>query len=98
MLTYTHTPLLNVALIKVMAISKSVSDISPYVRACAAHAMIKVYRLDEATQAELLPKLEELLKDKAAMVVSAALSTFSEVIGEGEEQHACFGTCQTRKL
>ena len=77
-----------------MALGKSVGDISPYVRACAAHAMIKVYRLDEATRSELLPKLGELLNDRAAMVVSAALAAFAEVLeGRGRGRACFFETC-----
>ncbi|KAI9679335.1 MAG: AP-3 complex subunit beta [Caeruleum heppii] len=62
-----------------LAIKKGVGDMSPHVRKAAALAIPKCYRLDPATEPQLLGYLTTLLVDKQYFVVGAAVMAFLEV-------------------
>ncbi|XP_047029258.1 AP-3 complex subunit beta-2 isoform X2 [Helicoverpa zea] len=68
--------------IVMLAIRDSASDMSPYVRKTAAHAIPKLYSLDPEQKEELVSIIDKLLSDKAPLVVGSAAMAFSEVCGE----------------
>ncbi|XP_076231306.1 adaptor related protein complex 3 subunit ruby isoform X2 [Calliopsis andreniformis] len=68
--------------IVMLAIKDSVSDMSPYVRKTAAHAIPKLYSLDPEQKDELISVLEKLLSDKTTLVVGSAVMAFEEVCPE----------------
>ncbi|KAL4702678.1 hypothetical protein ACJJTC_011850 [Scirpophaga incertulas] len=65
--------------IVMLAIRDSASDMSPYVRKTAAHAIPKLYSLDPDQKEELVAIIDKLLSDKAPLVVGSAAMAFSEV-------------------
>lgn len=65
--------------IVVLAIKKGVTDMSAYVRKCAAFAIPKCYRLDPTTMPQLTEYLATLLGDKSYFVVGAAVMAFLEI-------------------
>ncbi|XP_049871874.1 AP-3 complex subunit beta-2 isoform X2 [Pectinophora gossypiella] len=65
--------------IVMLAIRDSASDMSPYVRKTAAHAIPKLYSLDPDQKEELVSIIDKLLSDKAPLVVGSAAMAFSEV-------------------
>ncbi|XP_053611304.1 AP-3 complex subunit beta-2 isoform X2 [Plodia interpunctella] len=65
--------------IVMLAIRDSSSDMSPYVRKTAAHAIPKLYSLDPDQKEELVSIIEKLLSDKTPLVVGSAAMAFSEV-------------------
>ncbi|KAJ8668815.1 hypothetical protein QAD02_000074 [Eretmocerus hayati] len=65
--------------IVMLAIKDSASDMSPYVRKTAAHAIPKLYSLDPEQKDELISVLEKLLSDKTTLVVGSAVMAFEEV-------------------
>ena len=65
--------------IVMLAIKDSASDMSPYVRKTAAHAIPKLYALDPEQKEELISVLEKLLSDKTTLVVGSAVMAFEEV-------------------
>ncbi|XP_014213137.1 AP-3 complex subunit beta-1 [Copidosoma floridanum] len=65
--------------IVMLAIKDSASDMSPYVRKTAAHAIPKLYSLDPEQKEELIIVLEKLLSDKTTLVVGSAVMAFDEV-------------------
>ncbi|XP_026331552.1 AP-3 complex subunit beta-2-like, partial [Hyposmocoma kahamanoa] len=65
--------------IVMLAIRDSASDMSPYVRKTAAHAIPKLYSLDPEQKEELVSIIDKLLSDKAPLVVGSAAMAFSEV-------------------
>ncbi|PZC70357.1 hypothetical protein B5X24_HaOG202595 [Helicoverpa armigera] len=64
--------------IVMLAIRDSASDMSPYVRKTAAHAIPKLYSLDPEQKEELVSIIDKLLSDKAPLVVGSAAMAFSE--------------------
>ncbi|XP_012282049.1 AP-3 complex subunit beta-1 [Orussus abietinus] len=68
--------------IVMLAIKDSASDMSPYVRKTAAHAIPKLYSLDPDQKEELIAVLEKLLSDKTTLVVGSAVMAFEEVCPE----------------
>ncbi|KAK0178208.1 hypothetical protein PV328_002181 [Microctonus aethiopoides] len=68
--------------IVMLAIKDSASDMSPYVRKTAAHAIPKLYSLDAEQKDELISVLEKLLSDKTTLVVGSAVMAFEEVCPE----------------
>ncbi|XP_053985309.1 AP-3 complex subunit beta-2 [Hylaeus volcanicus] len=68
--------------IVMLAIKDSASDMSPYVRKTAAHAIPKLYSLDPDQKEELISVLEKLLSDKTTLVVGSAVMAFEEVCPE----------------
>ncbi|XP_018400437.1 PREDICTED: AP-3 complex subunit beta-2 [Cyphomyrmex costatus] len=68
--------------IVMLAIKDSASDMSPYVRKTAAHAIPKLYSLDHEQKEELIAVLEKLLSDKTTLVVGSAVMAFEEVCPE----------------
>ncbi|XP_063981472.1 AP-3 complex subunit beta-2 isoform X2 [Diachasmimorpha longicaudata] len=65
--------------IVMLAIKDSASDMSPYVRKTAAHAIPKLYSLDPEQKDELISVIEKLLSDKTTLVVGSAVMAFEEV-------------------
>ncbi|TGZ85425.1 hypothetical protein EX30DRAFT_337787 [Ascodesmis nigricans] len=65
-----------------LAIKKGVTDMSAYVRKCAALAIPKCYRLDPTTMPQLTEYLGTLLGDKNFYVVGAAVMAFLEICPE----------------
>lgn len=68
--------------IVMLAIRDSSSDMSPYVRKTAAHAIPKLYSLDAEQKDELVTVLEKLLSDRTTLVVGSAVMAFEEVCPE----------------
>lgn len=68
--------------IVILAIKDSASDMSPYVRKTAAHAIPKLYSLDPEQKDELISVIEKLLSDKTTLVVGSAVMAFEEVCPE----------------
>ncbi|KAM3958383.1 LOW QUALITY PROTEIN: adaptor related protein complex 3 subunit ruby [Aphomia sociella] len=68
--------------IVMLAIRDSASDMSPYVRKTAAHAIPKLYSLDPEQKEELVSIIDKLLSDKAPLVVGSAAMAFNEVCGD----------------
>ncbi|KAH6936775.1 hypothetical protein HPB50_021518 [Hyalomma asiaticum] len=68
--------------IMMLAIKDAVSDMSPYVRKTAAHAIPKLYRLDPDQKEQLVEVIEKLLADKTTLVVGSAVMAFDEVCPE----------------
>ncbi|PNF40562.1 AP-3 complex subunit beta-1 [Cryptotermes secundus] len=68
--------------IVMLAIKDSASDMSPYVRKTAAHAIPKLYSLDQEQKEELIHVIEKLLSDKTTLVVGSAVMAFEEVCPE----------------
>ena len=56
-----------IAPVMMLAIKESSSDMSPYVRKVAAHAIPKLYSLDPEMQESLVEIVEKLLKDKTTV-------------------------------
>ncbi|XP_059480112.1 AP-3 complex subunit beta-2 isoform X2 [Neocloeon triangulifer] len=65
--------------IVMLAIKDAAADMSPYVRKTAAHAIPKLYSLDQDQKEELIQVLEKLLSDKTTLVVGSAVMAFEEV-------------------
>ncbi|MFH4978894.1 hypothetical protein AB6A40_005603 [Gnathostoma spinigerum] len=64
--------------IMLLAIRESVRDMSAYVRKVAAHAIPKLYALDEDLQPELIDCIDFLLGDKRTLVLGSAVYAFEE--------------------
>ncbi|XP_058128735.1 AP-3 complex subunit beta-2 [Anopheles ziemanni] len=71
--------------IVMLAIRDSASDMSPYVRKTAAHAIPKLYSLDPEQKDELIVVIEKLLADRTTLVVGSAVMAFEEVCPERTE-------------
>ncbi|XP_045591832.1 AP-3 complex subunit beta-2 isoform X2 [Procambarus clarkii] len=68
--------------IMMLAIKDAMTDMSPYVRKTAAHAIPKLYNLDPDQKEELIKVIEKLLSDKTTLVVGSAVMAFEEVCPE----------------
>lgn len=63
----------------ILAARKCAVDPSPYVRKAAAHAIPKIYRMDNTRQDELIEIIETMLRDSTPFVLSSAVAAFTEV-------------------
>ncbi|XP_064413648.1 AP-3 complex subunit beta-1 isoform X1 [Latimeria chalumnae] len=68
--------------IMMLAIKEAVTDLSPYVRKTAAHAIQKLYSLDPEQKEQLVEIIEKLLKDKSTLVAGSVVMAFEEVCPE----------------
>lgn len=68
--------------IVMLAIKDAASDMSPYVRKTAAHAIPKLYSLDSEQKEELVLVIDKLLSDKTTLVVGSTVMAFEEVCPE----------------
>lgn len=62
-----------------LAIKDASSDMSPYVRKTAAHAIPKLYSIDNELKSELITIIQKLLADKTVLVIGSAVMAFTEV-------------------
>ncbi|XP_030624736.1 AP-3 complex subunit beta-1 isoform X2 [Chanos chanos] len=65
--------------IMMLAIKEAATDLSPYVRKTAAHAIQKLYSLDPDQKDHLIEVIEKLLKDKSTLVAGSVVMAFEEV-------------------
>uniref|UniRef100_A0A8C0VE65 Adaptor related protein complex 3 subunit beta 1 n=1 Tax=Cyanistes caeruleus TaxID=156563 RepID=A0A8C0VE65_CYACU len=65
--------------IMMLAIKEASSDLSPYVRKNAAHAIQKLYSLDPDQKEMLIEVIEKLLKDRSTLVAGSVVMAFEEV-------------------
>ncbi|XP_063819709.1 AP-3 complex subunit beta-1 isoform X2 [Pseudophryne corroboree] len=65
--------------IMMLAIKEASADLSPYVRKTAAHAIQKLYSLDQEQKDMLIEIIEKLLKDKSTLVAGSVVMAFEEV-------------------
>ncbi|XP_064873473.1 AP-3 complex subunit beta-1-like isoform X2 [Oncorhynchus nerka] len=65
--------------IMMLAIKEAASDMSPYVRKTSAHAIQKLYSLDQDQKELLIEVIEKLLKDKSTLVAGSVVMAFEEV-------------------
>uniref|UniRef100_A0A8C9ZLM9 AP-3 complex subunit beta n=1 Tax=Sander lucioperca TaxID=283035 RepID=A0A8C9ZLM9_SANLU len=68
--------------IMMLAIKEAASDMSPYVRKTAAHAIPKLYSLDPEQKDQLIEVIEKLLADKTTLVAGSVVMAFEEVCPE----------------
>lgn len=68
-----------IAPVMMLAIKESSTDMSPYVRKVAAHAIPKLYSLDPDMQEGLVEIVEKLLKDKTTLVVGSVVMAFEAI-------------------
>ncbi|XP_044257721.1 AP-3 complex subunit beta-2 [Tribolium madens] len=68
--------------IVMLAIRDASSDMSPYVRKTAAHAIPKLYSLENELKLELVTIIQKLLADKTVLVIGSAVMAFTEVCPE----------------
>ncbi|RUS17230.1 adaptor-related protein complex 3 beta 2 subunit, isoform CRA_c, partial [Jimgerdemannia flammicorona] len=66
----------------ILAIKKCVTDMSPYVRKTAAHAIPKCYSLDPAQEEALVEIIQQLLGDTSAITIGSVIMAFNEVCPE----------------
>ena len=64
-----------IAPVMMLSIKESASDMSPYVRKAAAHAIPKLYSLDPEMKEGLIEIIEQLLKDKTTVVLFVLMYT-----------------------
>ncbi|XP_063066241.1 AP-3 complex subunit beta-1 [Engraulis encrasicolus] len=65
--------------IMMLAIQEAATDLSPYVRKTAAHAIQKLYSMDPEKKEQLIDVIEKLLKDKSTLVAGSVVMAFEEV-------------------
>ncbi|VDN09763.1 unnamed protein product [Dibothriocephalus latus] len=65
--------------ILMLAIRDAASDLSPYVRKTAAHAIPKLFSLDPEEKETLIDVIDKLLADKSTLVAGSAVQAFEEV-------------------
>jgi len=68
-----------IAQLVLLAIKKAASDPSAYVRKTAAHALPKLYNMDQEMKDGLLEILQTLLADRLVMVLGSSLAAFNEI-------------------
>ncbi|XP_053740599.1 AP-3 complex subunit beta-2 isoform X3 [Synchiropus splendidus] len=68
--------------IMMLAIKEAASDMSPYVRKTAAHAIPKLHSLDPEQKDQLIEVIEKLLADKTTLVAGSVVMAFEEVCPE----------------
>ena len=77
----TSIRVVDILQIQLIALRKCATDVSPYVRKCAAYAIPKLYAL-EASEEQCLVLAEivaQLLMDHSTMVLGSALQAFTDV-------------------
>jgi AP-3 complex subunit beta len=62
-----------------IALKQAASDMSPYVRKTAAHALPKLYQLAPAEADNVMEVLERLLHDRTTMVLGSVIMAFEEI-------------------
>ncbi|KAI1320022.1 AP-3 complex subunit beta-2 [Mortierella claussenii] len=65
--------------IVMLGIKKCVTDLSPYVRKIAAHAIPKCYQLDPAQKDALIDIINTLLGDNSTFTIGSVLMAFNQV-------------------
>ncbi|KAM8873265.1 AP-3 complex subunit beta-1 isoform 3-T3 [Synchiropus picturatus] len=65
--------------IMMLAIKEAATDLSPYVRKTASHAIQKLYSLDPEQKEQLIEVIDKLLKDKSTLVAGSVVMAFEEV-------------------
>ncbi|GJJ71203.1 AP-3 complex subunit beta [Entomortierella parvispora] len=65
--------------IVILGIKKCVTDLSPYVRKIAAHAIPKCYQLDPAQKDALLDIITTMLGDNSTFTIGSVLMAFNQV-------------------
>ncbi|KAF9929787.1 AP-3 complex subunit beta-2 [Linnemannia zychae] len=65
--------------IVILGIKKSVTDLSPYVRKIAAHAIPKCYQLDPAQKDALIDIISTMLGDNSTFTIGGVLMAFNQV-------------------
>uniref|UniRef100_A0A8C2I1H4 AP-3 complex subunit beta n=1 Tax=Cyprinus carpio TaxID=7962 RepID=A0A8C2I1H4_CYPCA len=65
--------------IMMLAIKEAASDMSPYVRKTAAHAIPKLHSLDPEQKDQLIEVIEKLLADKTTLVAGSVVMASEEV-------------------
>ncbi len=65
--------------IQLLAVRKCATDSSPYVRKCAATALVKLFRHDAGQLESLTPVLTKLLEDGQPMVLGSAIAAFNDI-------------------
>eukprot|EP01147_Barroeca_monosierra_P004363 gene4363-6651_t len=68
--------------IMLLSLKQAASDMSPYVRKTAAHALPKLYSLAPMEKESIMEILEKLLHDRTTMVIGSVLMAFEEIIPE----------------
>ena len=68
--------------IQITALTKCAGDSSPYVRKTAAHALTKLYNLDQEAKDDLIKILQKLLNDRSTIVLGSVLAAFAEICPE----------------
>lgn len=68
-----------IAPIMMLSIKESSTDLSPYVRKAAAHAIPKLYTLDPDQKDALIEVIEKLLKDQTTLVAGSVVMAFEMV-------------------
>merc|ERR1719223_518421 len=65
-----------------MSIKQASTDMSPYVRKTAAHAIVRLYTLAPGEKEALLEIIEKLLHDRTVMVLGSVVMAFEEICPE----------------
>uniref|UniRef100_UPI00358E8B27 AP-3 complex subunit beta-2 n=1 Tax=Myxine glutinosa TaxID=7769 RepID=UPI00358E8B27 len=68
--------------IMMLSIKEAASDMSPYVRKTAAHAIPKLFSLDTDQKEQLIEVIEKLLSDKTTLVAGSVVMAFEQVCPE----------------
>uniref|UniRef100_A0A8C4NEH5 AP-3 complex subunit beta n=1 Tax=Eptatretus burgeri TaxID=7764 RepID=A0A8C4NEH5_EPTBU len=68
--------------IMMLSIKEAASDMSPYVRKTAAHAIPKLFSLDVDQKEQLIEVIEKLLSDKTTLVAGSVVMAFEQVCPE----------------
>uniref|UniRef100_A0A8C6U734 AP-3 complex subunit beta n=1 Tax=Neogobius melanostomus TaxID=47308 RepID=A0A8C6U734_9GOBI len=74
--------LIRASALRVLSSIRAASDMSPYVRKTAAHAIPKLYSLDPEQKDQLIEVIEKLLADKTTLVAGSVVMAFEEVCPE----------------
>ena len=71
-----------IAPIMYVSIKDCSTDMSPYVRKTAAHAIPKLYNLEPDMKEDIVAIIEKLLQDRTSLVLGSAVAAFEEVCPE----------------
>lgn len=69
----------DIGQLQIMAVNKCSVDNSAYVRKICAHAVCKIYRLNEEHEETLVNIVGKLLHDHSLVVISSALNAYQEI-------------------
>ena len=77
----TSIRVIDILQIQLIALRKCATDVSPYVRKCAANAIPKLFSLDQSRDIydQLTEIIGQLLNDTSTMVLGSALQAFHDV-------------------